>query len=58
VNFEPDCLPWIRDLVYKWRQKTPDVKQQADSISNAISKRFVKEQTHFRQVPGTGRTVS
>ena len=41
VIFGPACLPWIRNLVAKWRRKTPDVKQQAESIAGAIFKRYV-----------------
>jgi len=44
VTFGPDCLPWIRTLVAKWRRKTPDVKQQAESIAGAIFKRLVPQQ--------------
>jgi hypothetical protein len=36
VRFGGGCLDWITLLVGKWRARTPDVKQQADSVSVAI----------------------
>ena len=36
VKFGTDCHSWITALVGKWRGKTPDRKQQAESISRAI----------------------
>lgn len=42
LNFDEAAIEWVAFLVIKWRSKTRDVNQQAESIALAIYRQVVK----------------
>lgn len=42
LNFDEAAIEWVAFLVIKWRSKTRDIKQQAESIALAIYRQVVK----------------